>query len=146
MKKLYIVTLLLFFPVGLSANTSDEVRKEWVYVNLIDDITMCSSFYFISYENLTNAKVEEANQFLEITKILMDRARHVGKQIDLKDKAIDNKFKKHLKIQVEMIDSKAKNISILTDEFGEKCRIWIEGNFENRVDFWANEWSKRFED
>ena len=146
MKNLFVLIFILLFPVSLMANTLDEERREWVLSNLMDDMLSCSVYYFIGGDALQKANQETHSQFYAVSKELMDRSKAIAFEINMKELVVETKWKQHLKSQTDIIENNYKNLSLLSDMFDDTCPHWVSNSFQDRINHWAYEWSKRFED
>ena len=139
-----ILLSLIFLFFYFSEKADEAKMEEWTYINTIDDILSCSTYYFISAMGLERAKDSNSAKVMKHSDELTFMAAYLGEGINLKKETIDSKLELHLKEQLSIIDNDYKNLSLLIVKYAENCKDWYNDNFKTRMLFWVDEYNKRF--
>ena len=130
--------ILVVFATNLYAN--EEKIREYAYSNTIDDILGCSAYYLIVAEGLERKNNSSYEKVRNLSRVLILMAAHLGKEINIKPGVIDSKLLTQRDYQIKIIDGNYINLTLLNDEYEDRCIEWYDDNFQARIFYWAEKY------
>ncbi len=133
-----LITILILLSFNLYAN--EEKIREYAYLNTIDDILGCSAYYLIVAEGLERKNDSSYEKVRNLSRVLILMAAHLGKDINIKQGVIDSKLFAQRDYQIKIIDGNFANLTLLNDEYKDRCIEWYDDNFQARIFYWAEKY------
>lgn len=103
------------------------------------ELTDCLAYYSIAQTALQSSGADAmVERVEEVKSTLLDRAFIVMQVIDMDEAAVLDKQGAAIKEQMALIDNNLRRFSVLTDRYGELCKLVVEKP-ESRVEHWKRE-------
>ena len=139
---IYMLRSMAVFCCLTMASTvlaNEEQTKRLVIANFIHEVVECASFYSIigSGESVAKEAKRNSERFLKLAENLVLTAVSLANEISMDSNVIAIKFAENTSKMGEMISNDAINIALLTDKYGEHCKVVVEDP-TSRLIFWMN--------
>ena len=132
-----VSSLFTFSTTALSQSIQSEENLRLGSASFISEMIECAVFYSIianAQDNKGNA-LELSEEFFELSESLYMFAFNLAEEIGMKSDTLIAKAEESGKKMGEAIDFDAINISILTNKYGDLCKM-IVANPEERFAYW----------
>ena len=143
-KTLKIVVLSLLLSGNAYTETNTEKIQKYISNNLSYEYIECLQFYQILHEA---TKDEASAKLLKNLKAGADLASEAafyhGVEAGMSNEGLVARMKIIVKQLLKSMDNNYANISVLTLEYGEKCKDMIQ-NPENRNNYWLQKGIEKY--
>ena len=146
MKKLLgIIVLSLLLSGNSYAETTEEKRSHYIYNNLSLEYTECQHYYLIASEAVKTNDPDSniIKNFLQSSKLSSELAFMYGQEAGMTVEAMLARTKILVNEMLKPLNNNYANISILLNEYGEKCKSMIETP-EVRNQYWINKANEKY--
>ena len=133
------IAVFCFLTMASTVLANEEQTKRLVIANFIHEVVECASFYSIigSGESVAEEAKHNPERFLKLAENLVLTAVSLADEISMDKNVITVKFTENISQMGEMISNDAINIALLTDKYGEHCKVVVEDP-TSRLIYWMN--------
>ena len=133
------ITVFYCLTMASTVLANEEQTKRLVIANFINEVVECASFYSIigSGESVAEEAKRNSERFLKLSENLVLTAISLADEISMDKDVIAVKFAANTSEMGEMISYDAINIALLTDKYGEHCKVVVEDP-TSRLIYWMN--------
>lgn len=134
-------SIVVFYCLTMASTAlaNEGQTERSVIANFINDLVECASFYSIIGSGESAAPEAQVNseRFLNLAENLVLTAISMADEIGMDKEVISVKFADNISKMGEIISNDAVNISLLTDKYGEHCKVVVEDP-TSRLIYWMN--------
>ena len=134
-------SIAVFYCLTIAAAVlaNEEQTRRLVIANYLHEVVECASFYSIIGSGESAAQDAEPNlgRFLKLSENLVLTAISLADEIGMDKDVIVVKFAENTSRMGEIISYDAINIALLTDKYGEHCKVVVEDP-TSRLIYWMN--------
>ena len=118
---------------------NEEQTARLVIANFISEVVECASFYSIigNGESVAEEGKIISERSLKLSENLLLTAISLADEISMDKDVIAVKFAANISEMGEIISYDAINIALLTDKYGEHCKVVVEDP-TSRLIYWMN--------